>query len=119
ARGVSATESLVKRGYVHADELACGAFGQLHNEFLRKGKKENRAAGALAPRNHAIKRLQPAKSVLRLVLRPDANEGQNGLHLVFAALLVKMAGAIRLVHGKQLLSPQFLVETLPYRVPLG
>src|SRR6185312_15318924 len=111
AGGVVTDESLVKFGHVHADELPSGAFGQLHDEFLRKGKKENRAAGALATRNHAVERLQPAKSVLGLVLRPDANEGQNGLHLVFAAFLVKMASAIRLVHGKELLSPQFRVGT--------
>src|SRR6185312_5869 len=83
AGGISANESLVKLGYMHTDEPASCALGQLHDEFLRKGEKEDRAAGALAPRNHAVQSLQPAHPVLCLVLRPDADEGQNGLHLVF------------------------------------
>ena len=43
----------------------------------------------------------------------------NGLHLVFAAHLIVMTRGIGLALRKHLLSPQFLVGTLPYFVPLG
>src|SRR5208282_4459660 len=64
-------------------------------------------------------RLQPSHAVLCLVLRPDADVSQDGLHLVFATFLVTTACTACLVHGEQLLSPQFLVGALPYRVPFG
>ena len=41
---VGTNESLVKPGDVHANRLASRALRQLHDQFLRKGKKENRAA---------------------------------------------------------------------------
>src|SRR5258708_7584619 len=102
---------------VHAYWLAAGALRQLQDQLLRKRKKENRAAGALAGTHNPVQCLQPAHTVLCLVLCPDADESESRFHLVPAPFLVTAACAVCLVHGKQLLPTQLLVGTLTYRFP--
>src|SRR5581483_5536707 len=95
---------------------AAGSLRQLGDELLGEGMKENGAA-ALPRADHAVQALAPPHAVLALARRPDANVGDDRIHLLAGALFALVVGTLGLAASHELCPAQLLVGMVAYRFP--
>src|SRR6185437_10037870 len=98
---------------MHVNKSSSSALCQFVDQFLREGKKENRAA-AFARADDPVQGLQPCLAILGLALRPNTDVSKNRLHFVFAPVFIESVVSLGFCFGAKHLLPQFTIWTLSH-----